>query len=256
MKTRLLPAVFGAVFVLAVCGLAPAKADEYSRLMTRAEQLDEQNRNAEALAVLRQAEELREPDARHLRLIAKQLAQKMSDTNDRAERRRLGREAVEYATRAVKKDPNDAEARLSLAICLGRAALYEAPRTRMEYSRQLQREAELATRLDPRLDYAWHVLGRWHYELATLNPAIRAIAQAVYGRLPEASLEQAEEYLRRAIRTGPPRVVHHVELGRTLIALGRAEEGRREIERGLALPNKEKDDAETKARGREVLAAL
>jgi tetratricopeptide (TPR) repeat protein len=241
---------FGFLFSL------PARAESYERLMARAIQLDEQNRNAEALALLRQAENLREPDSEHLRLIAKQLSQMMSDTNDRAERRRLGRESVEYATRAVEADPNNALARLALSICLGRVALYEPPRTRMEYSRQLRREAELAARLDPRLDYAWHVLGRWHYELATLNPAIRAIAQAVYGRLPDASLEQAEEYLQRAIRTGPPRVVHHIELGRTLIALGRTEEGRQQIERGLALPSREKDDEETKARGRAALATL
>jgi tetratricopeptide (TPR) repeat protein len=233
-----------------------AQAADYDRLMAQAIQLDEQNRNAEALALLRQAEQLREPDSEHLRLIAKQLSQLMSETPNRQERRNLGRESVDYATRSVEANPNNAMARIGLAICLGRVALYESPRTRMEYSRKLKREAELAAQLDPNIDYAWHVLGRWHYELATLNPAVRAIAQAVYGRLPDASLEQAATYLERAVRTGPPRVVHHVELGRTYLALGRTEEGRRQIERGLSLPNREKDDEETKARGREALASL
>lgn len=218
--------------------------------------MDEKNRNAEALAFYREAEALVTPDAELLRRIAKQLAQKMSDTDSTAEKRQLGREALDYARRAVEADPDNAQARLSLAICYGRLAQVEGPRTRMEYSRRIMEEATFATRLDPRLDYAWHVLGRWHYEVATLNTALRAIAQAVYGRLPDASLEQAADHLERAIRTGPPRVVHHIELGRTYAALGRAEEARAQFQKGLALPSKEKDDEETKKRGREALSAL
>lgn len=235
---------------------AVGASPEVSRLIAQGDALDEKNRNREALVIYRQAEALGEPDAELLRRIAKQLAQKMSDTDSTAEKRQLGREALEYARRAVEADPNNAQARLSLAVCYGRLAQVEAPRTRMEYSRRIVEEATFATRLDPRLDYAWHVLGRWHYEVATLNLALRAIAQAVYGSLPDASLAQAAELLERAIRTGPPRVVHHIELGRTYAALGRTDEARAQLQKGLALPSREKDDEETKARGRQALASL
>lgn len=256
MKTLFISCLFLLVvgaLVLPASALASAEA---ARLIAQGDAFDEQNRNREALAVYRQAEALGEPDSELLRRIAKQLAQKMSDTNSTSEKRQLGREALEYARRAVEADPNSAQARLSLAICYGRLAQVEGPRTRMEYSRRIFEEATYATRLDPRLDYAWHILGRWHYEVATLNTALRAIAQAVYGNLPDASLEQAAELLERAIRTGPPRVVHHIELGRTYAALGRTDEARTQLQKGLSLPSREKDDEETKARGRQTLASL
>lgn len=242
-----------AVLLFAFSFFASLPASEYDDLIRRGDALDAQNRNKEALAVYLQAAELREPDAELLRRKAKQLAQQISDTQSTSEKRRLGREAVELAERAVALDPNNADARLALAVCYGRLAQYESPRTKMELSRRIEQEAREAARLNPRLDYAWHVLGRWHYEVASLNPALRAVAQIVYGRLPDASLEQAAEYLERAQKLGPPRVVHHVELGRVYLALGRTEEGRRQIERGLALPAKEKDDQETKERGRAAL---
>ena len=54
----------------------------------------------------------------------------------------------------------------------------------------------------------------------------------------------------------PDRVIHHVELGRTYAALGRKQEARAELNKGLALPSREKDDNESKDRARKALAAL
>lgn len=262
VSARMCVRIFVFLFVVAGCSGAGAGdgADdprkEVARLIAQGDKLDEQNRNAEALEFYRRAEALGVADAGLLRRIAKQLAQMMSDVSTAEEKRRLGREAMEYARRAVEKAPNDAMARLSLAIVLGRLAQVERPREKMEYSREVLREAEMAARLDPRLDYAWHVLGRWHYEVALLNPALRTVAEIVYGTLPEASLERAAEYLERAIATGPPRVVHHIELGRIYAAQGRKEEAVEQIRRGLALPSVEKDDEESKERGRRVLERL
>jgi tetratricopeptide (TPR) repeat protein len=240
-------------FSLLLATSASLFSASYEDLVRRGDLLDEQNRNKEAMELYLQAAELREPDAELLRRKAKQLAQQVSDTPSKGERRRLALEAVDLAERAVALEPENANARLALAICYGRLAQYESPRAKMELSRRIEEEARIASRLNPRLDYAWHVLGRWHFEVVSLNTALRSVAQLVYGRLPEASLEKAVEYLERAKSVGPPRVVHHIELGRAYLAMGRTEEGRRQIEAGLALPSKEKDDEETKARGREAL---
>jgi tetratricopeptide (TPR) repeat protein len=199
---------------------------------------------------------LRPNDAEVLRRIAKQYAQMISDTPDRKEKIRLGRTSLEYAQRAVTADPNNSDARLSLAICYGRVAFFEPPKTRIEYSKKIEAEAREATRLNPRNDYAWHVLGRWNHELASFNFALKALVEAIYGRFPDASFEQAAEYFEKAIAVGPPRVVHHVELGRTYAALGRKEDARAQLQKGLSLPSREKDDDETKARARKALAEL
>jgi hypothetical protein len=50
--------------------------------------------------------------------------------------------------------------------------------------------------------------------------------------------------------------MHYIELGRTYAHMGRSADAKRYIEKGLAMPNTEKDDQEIKDRGRETLAKL
>jgi hypothetical protein len=45
-------------------------------------------------------------------------------------------------------------------------------------------------------------------------------------------------------------------LGRAYLALGLKEQARTELERGLSLPDREKDDPESKRRAREALAEI
>ena len=123
-------------------------------------------------------------------------------------------------------------------------------------SKLVRQEAEAAVRLDPKNDYAWHVLGRWNYEIANFNSLLRALAQAIYGQLPNASNEKAIDYFSRAIALQPRRVAHHLELARAYLALGDKEKARDEINRGISLPSVEKEDEENKARARATLKQL
>jgi hypothetical protein len=50
--------------------------------------------------------------------------------------------------------------------------------------------------------------------------------------------------------------MHYIELGRVYAQMGRTEEARRLITKGLAMQDTEKDDSETKRQGQEVLAKL
>ena len=121
---------------------------------------------------------------------------------------------------------------------------------------ELAQEAEIAARLDPKNDNAWHVLGRWNYEVANFNPILKALAQAVYGRLPDASNEKAIEYFSEAIALQPRRVAHHLELGRAYLALGEKQRARQQFNKGLSLPSTEKDDENNKQRARMTLKQL
>ena len=242
---------------LAVIGATlAAHAQSAGELLRSGDALDAKHRNQEALVVYLQADALQPDDAEILRKIAKQYSQQVVSESRSPENKELARKALDFALRAVKCDPDNANARLSLAICYGKAAFLEGARRRIEMSRMIRDEAEAALRLDPGSDYAWHVLGRWNYELANFNAALRFLAETVYGKLPDASNERAAECFEKAVAIQPGRVIHHVELGRTYAALGRKQEARAELSKGLALPSREKDDNESKDRARKALAAL
>ncbi len=99
----------------------------------------------------------------------------------------------------------------------------------------MKAEADRTLELDPMEDFAYHVLGRWNYAIATLNPILKLMAKFVYGGLPEASLEEAVKDYQKAIELAPQRVIHHHELARVYVALGEMDAARKEWETELTL---------------------
>ncbi len=246
---------FFAILALAFTTVAQA-ADSTQALIARGDAFDRQLKTRDALNAYLEAEKTEPKDADLLRKIAKQYAELMPEVSAKAERRKLGEQALDYAKRAATLDPRDAKAQLSAAICYGRLAPLLDNRTKIEYSRLVKQYVERAIKLDPSDDYSWHVLGAWNYELANLNSLLRGVAGLIYGTLPSASNEKAAECFQKAIELAPQRVSHHVEIGRTYAAMGREDLARTALQRGLSLPSREKDDEDTKARGRAALGRL
>ena len=211
---------------------------------------------SQALQSFLQAEKLAPHDANVLWRVAREYALSMDDTRLKDEQRARGEHALAYAERAVSADPNNAQAQLSVAICYGRLEPLVDTRAKINYSRLIKQHADSAVALDPTDSYAYHVLGVWNYELARLSPLLRALARAVYGAVPPASFQAARDYLLQAAQLAPARVAHRVELGRTYAALGEKDLARQELVLALSLPDREKDDPESKRRARAALQEL
>jgi tetratricopeptide (TPR) repeat protein len=224
--------------------------------VSRGDVADEQLKTKESLTAYLEAERLGCKDATVLRKIAREYSLSMVDTRSHDEQRAFGEKGLAYAQRAVEAAPEDAMAQLAVAICYGRVASFLDNKTKIAYSRQVKEHVEKAIKLDPSLDYAYHVLGAWNYELAGLNPVLRVLAKLIYGDVPAASYDDAVRNFKKAIELAPQCVAHHVELGRTYAAMGQAGLARAELNKGLALPSREKDDPDTKERAREALKKL
>jgi tetratricopeptide (TPR) repeat protein len=241
--------------------LAVAAADLHARmddgsLLAQGDAYDARLDTAHALESYLQAEALGRSDADLLWRIARQYALSMNDTGAKNEQKRRGERALEYANRAVAANPRSAKAQLAAAVCYGRLIPFGDTKTKVTYSRLIKQHAETALQLDPTDSYAYHILGAWNFELAKLSPFMRSAAKLIYGELPSASNEAAVQYLREAVSRAPERVSHRVELGRAYAALGNANEARSELQAALGLPNREKDDPESKRRAVETLRQL
>jgi tetratricopeptide (TPR) repeat protein len=210
----------------------------------------------EALSFYLPAEKL-DPHNPHILVpIARQYRHLMTDAPAKADKLRLGFIAMDYSKRAGACGPHDAEAQLDLAITLGKMLPYLSAKEQVDASPRIKQSVDKALALDPNNDTAWHILGRWNRVLAEVNRVKRALAGMLYGTLPSGSLSEAEHAIRRAIELNPNRLMHYIELGRIYAQMGRKDDARFYINKGLAMPNAEKDDPETKERGRETLAKL
>jgi tetratricopeptide (TPR) repeat protein len=223
-----------------------AKGDSYyARLMA-----------ADALKCYLPAEKL-EPNNVHLLVrISREYRHLMSDATQPQQKFSLGSTAVDYAKRAAALEPNDPEAQLAVAISYGKLEPLETNRDKFEASRIIKKAADKAIKLDPSSDLAWHVLGRWHLALAELSSFQRAMAQFLYGKLPDSTYQEAAQCFEKAIELNPNRLMHYIELGRVYVHMGRPDDARSLISKGLAMRETEKDDPETKHQGKELLASI
>jgi tetratricopeptide (TPR) repeat protein len=165
-------------------------------------------------------------------------------------------QAVELSRRAVRVGPGISRAHTTLAASLGKLALFRGGKQKVELAREVGREARRAAELDPRDFAPFTVLGVLERELATLNPLLRGFAGALFGGLPNASLERSAALLERATRLGPGYVAPHLELARTYAKMDRETEARAELERALALAPRERLDRVLQERARALLRDL
>jgi len=228
----------------------------FTELVKQGDEYDAKFKPDTALQYYLPAEKLNPNDASLLVKIARQYVYRMADLSAKADQLKSGRTALAYAERAVKLAPKESDPHLAVAICLGKLSPLLGNKEGIEASHKIKAEAEAAARLNPKDDFAWHLLGRWNQELAQIGGMTRAVAMIVYGALPSASYGEAVKCFQKAIALNPNRLLHYVELGRAYAVMGRKEEARKFIEKGLAMANRDRDDPETKERGRKTLQSL
>jgi tetratricopeptide (TPR) repeat protein len=210
---------------------------------------------SESLKYYLPAEKLNPNNVRLLVHISREYRHLMSDESAQTSKIRLGSVAVDYAKRAVALDPKDCDAQLALAISCGKLQPYQGYHQRFDAVHVIKNAVDKAIELDPHNDIGWHVLGRWYQGLAEVDPVHRALAQ-VLGGLPPATYQEAATCFEKAIQLNPERLMHYIALGTVYVEMGRKDEGRRLIEKGLSMQNTEKDDEETKHEGEQILAKL
>jgi tetratricopeptide (TPR) repeat protein len=185
-------------------------------------------------------------------------ARSFVDAGDRAEDKKQRRElyvsAVRYARWAVRVAPQDSRAHLWDAIAVGKLALFEGGKKKIALSKEVRREALAAIARDSTNDSAYHVLARWHREVANLSGVLKVFAKILYGGVPPgASNDSALYYFEKAIALKPTHINHYLELGKTYMELDRWEDAAKALEKALSLPRAELNDERYQEEAKELL---
>ncbi len=233
-------------FLLFAVTAALADDAKLSGILKQADALDAKRDTAACVKLLEDADKQFPKSAEVLYRLAKQYSDGIFDTKNEAAAKALAEKCLATARRAVEADPKCAKAHLSVAVCYAKNFPYCDNQTRVNWSRALKEETERAITLDPSLDLAYHMLGRWHYEVADMSFVTRAIAKVVYGGLPKASFEDALANFKKAADLAPKRVIHRLQLAKTYLALGKKKEAIAELQLAVSLEAADKDDEAAK----------
>lgn len=251
------PLAVGAILATAlVFASASVRASSPDELLKDGDNHDVRLEAADALESYLKLEQLEPNNADLMVRIARQYRHLMADASSNSEKVKLGEKALEYGRKAAQLGPNNSDAQLSCAISYGKMLPLRSSKEQVTCSKLIKDGAEKAIKLNANNDLAWHILGRWHRAVSSVGTVKRALASMIYDKLPEASAEESAECLEMAVKLNPNRVMHQIELGKTYAQLGRTNEAKQHLMKGLAMPSTEKDDASLKASGREVLRSL
>ena len=119
-----------------------------------------------------------------------------------------------YAQTALKVDPKNSEANCVMAIALGRSSLTKSGREKIENAKEVKKYADAAIAGDAGNFKAWHVLGRWQYEISNLNSLEKGIVKLFYGVLPPATLKQSIASFEKARALRPEFILNYYEMAK------------------------------------------
>ena len=223
--------------------------------LAQADSLWKEGRFEAALRHLEALEEAEPEDDDVLWRLARVKADLGEEAQREDEKERWYRAAHEDAAAAVRLDSADADAYVARAIAAGRVGLISGTREKVRLSREVKESVDRAIALDSANVLAYHIRGRWHYEVASLGFFSRAALRLVYGGLPDASYEKALRDLQHA-NAIQDLVANHVELGKTYRKLGEEAEARAAFERAIELPSVYPNDERYKQQAQARLEEL
>ncbi|MES2431338.1 MAG: hypothetical protein V4556_10395 [Bacteroidota bacterium] len=162
--------------------------------------------------------------------------------------------AKAFADVAIKVDPKSSDANCAMAMALGHISMNKTNKEKITSAKDLKKYVDLAIKANPNNYKAWHVLGRWHYELSDLSMLERAAAKILYGSIPAASLKTAIACFEKAkALTGTGFIINHYELARSYKRNNEKQKAIDTIKVMLLLPNVTESDAAIKTDGKKLL---
>jgi tetratricopeptide (TPR) repeat protein len=187
-----------------------------------------------------------------LSLVVLDLGKQLRTDDRKAERNALYAEAEKYARRAIAANPAGADGHFALANALGRVATTKGTREKLKLAAEIKREAERAVAIDPRHHGALHVLGRWHAEVKGLSGTERFVAKNLLGGkvLGSATWDDAERYLREAVRIAPNVIYHRLDLAEVFVEREKWAEANAQINAIASMPPRDPMDPTYKERAR------
>lgn len=170
-------------------------------------------------------------------------------------------EGIETARRALgmsedvlREYPESSLAHVAVCANLGRVALYSSNRQKVRMSDRVLSLAERAVSLDPDDDMAWHALGTWHAHMAHMSVVHKLVIKLYYqGSCFNASNDTAHDAYVRAASLRPDKILHQVELAKSLASRGKSGPALQLLDQALVGPDLEDVNARlSQAKGQQL----
>jgi len=179
---------------------------------------------------------------------------KAQNESDRDKQKKNFYHGFDYAKKAIRLDSLDGYANFWYAAYIGRIGEIEGIKQAILNSYDVKKYGLRAIQfISEKYDPVYHMMGRWHYELADLSEIEKVLASLIYAKPPDGSYEEAIDYFRAAIEIKPNEIRNHFWLGRTYLAIGKRDFAIKQFKIVLSLNPRDRDDEIMQSQAREVV---
>jgi tetratricopeptide (TPR) repeat protein len=175
--------------------------------------------------------------------------------SEKSQKRKFYAAGIGHGQAAIAADSESCIAFTWLSIAEGTTATVVGFKEQVRLAWQIREHALEAIQLDPESDIAYHVMARWHAEIASIGGLKRTMANLLFGDLPKASYEESIAYYRRAIELHD-QIHHRLELAKVYLRMEDYIVAQRELEDVLAMRSERRLDDKYKDEARLLLAHL
>lgn len=161
--------------------------------------------------------------------------------------------AIIYAQTALKVSPLSDEANVAMAIAVGRTVLIKSGKEKIIAVKDIKRYADIALKTNPNNFKAWHILGKWNFEVSNLNMIERSATKIFYGGLPDASLKNAIADYEKAKALSPTFMLNYLELAKAYRRNDDTKMAIAQLRKLLTLPIQTEDDPRIKAEAQKLI---
>ncbi|XP_051265884.1 regulator of microtubule dynamics protein 3 [Dicentrarchus labrax] len=178
--------------------------------------------------------------------LARAYSDMYESTEDKQEKKTYAQQGREEAELALKKNGLNAECHKWFAVLTGLTSQHESMHSKLKSSHILKEHLDCALALRDDDPMCYYLLGRWCYEVATLDWLERKAAAALYQNPPTSTLHDALENFLKAEELSPgfSKTVR-LYIAKCHKDLGNISEATNWTELALKMPSNTNDDEET-----------
>jgi hypothetical protein len=158
-----------------------------------------------------------------------------------------------YAKTAYKLYPESDISNVAMAIAVGRIVLQKSGKEKIASVKELKAYAEKAIAVNPKNFRAWHILGKWNYEVSNLSGLERTAAKILFGALPSASFKSSVNCYEKAKALNPGFVLNYLELAKAYKKNNEKPKAIAQLKYLITLKNAVEDDTRIKLEAQGLL---
>jgi len=233
-----------------------AFTQDFNSLIQDGAKLEKEQKELQALKKYTEAQKLKPTDLYVLYKCSELYSRIGVRETNSASQEQYYKSSLAYAQMAYKYYPQSDDANVAMSMALGRLALTRSGKEKVSTVKEIKTYADNAIRINPKNFKAWHIIGKWNYEVSNLGFFEKTAIKLIYGGLPNSSFSESVKAYEKVKELNPYFGSNYLELAKAYQKLDDNINAQKNLKYVIAMPNYTEEDPIVKIRATKLLSDI